>query len=101
MDRNAYRVRGETSASIADVAALPFVEDVQEFGAMRKVDDSLQQTLQTARAATTSGNGASTAPDVRVLVALEGPTEAALAELAQIGTIEEHSARRALVTIAP
>ena len=103
MDRNTYRVRGETTASVADIAALPFVEDVQDFAPMQKVDVHLQQTLQTARAVTTAGDGGTATPDVRVLVALEKAmdTAAAVAALEQIGTVEEHSDRRALVTVAP
>ncbi|MGI9175443.1 MAG: S8 family serine peptidase, partial [Rhodothermales bacterium] len=103
MDHNTYRVRGETTASIADIAALSFVEDVQEFAAMDKVDARLQQSIRTARAVTTAGDGGAATPDVRVLVALEKAmdTDAAVAALAQIGTVEEHSDRRALVTVAP
>ena len=102
---NAYRFRGTTVTTVADLQALASVASAEEFMPLEKLDLALQsQVGQVAAAAVAAvaAFGPIEAPQVSVLVSLDrnADVNATLAELGQLGTIKESTTRRALVEVA-
>ncbi len=97
---NAYRVRGYSDASLADLQAMSHIVDVSEFAPEDKLDETLRQETRQVSTATLTASAA--APNISVLVSLDSHTDvdATLNSLAQIGEVRESSRRRALVTVS-
>lgn len=103
--KQAYRVRGTTDSSLADLQALSYVADASEFAQADKLDEALKQEAQRVTATTAAAEMAAEAAPmtvIGVLVSLDPRADVptTLEELAQIGEVKESSKRRALVEVS-
>ena len=109
---DAYRIRGSTEASIADLLALPFVHSATPFHPQEKLDSTLASTVQllatappTVRGALREGLAAAapSVPSLNLLITLdaEHDTKATNKALAALGKLTAHSPRRAMLQTSP
>ena len=98
--KNAYRLRGATDATLADVEALDFVTAAEAFAPERKLDTHLHQAVEQSRAVIADGLPLPVEP-VSVLVSLDPLLDTAqtLDALAQLGEVKQSSKRRALIEV--
>ncbi|MGD8626305.1 MAG: S8 family serine peptidase [Anaerolineae bacterium] len=98
-----YRMRGQSDATLADLTALSYVANVEEFAPAAKLDKTLKAEAESAAATVAAAGAAALAaqPPARVLVSLDPHADvpATLDALDQIGQVEQSSGRRALVSV--
>lgn len=102
VDSQSYRLRGESDVSQDELRALDYVVDVEPFSPAGKLDKSLLAAATSAAAVAVAGGlEALDLPPVRVLVSLDAQMDVqnTLAELDQIGEVEQSSGRRALLSV--
>lgn len=89
----AYRLRGDTGRSVADVAALGFVTSVVPHDPLTKLDRRLQSAVFSVQGVA----AAATPAEATIIVSLDAADASAATELAQHGEVLQSTARRALV----
>ena len=98
--KNAYRLRGATDATLADVTALGCVTAAEAFAPEQKLDRNLLQEVEQSRAIIADGLPLPVKP-VSVLVSLDPllDTDQTLDALRQLGEVKQSSKRRALLEV--